>query len=269
MAETVHGEINYIAPMEVRPRYHANDTSQDILELDVRTVEIINARSLEDAPRFDREGFVLAGHKSKVGDFFDPQAIQAEYSREIADLVGEITGADEVLVNAPGVLRFGEKSDLSGALNNSRPARFIHVDISPETARNMMQASAPEGKKIRRFVHINVWRALTPAPQDVPLALCDARTVARADLVFADAIFDEPGKPEWSFEGIVVAHNPAHRWCYFRDMNVDEVLVFSTCDSEQGWPSQVPHSAFNDPSCPPDTPPRASIEMRAIAYWYE
>jgi hypothetical protein len=47
-----------------------------------------------------------------------------------------------------------------------------------------------------------VARDLSP-PQDVPLALCDARTLAD-DLIEADAVFDEEGKPEWSFEGLVV-----------------------------------------------------------------
>jgi hypothetical protein len=31
----------------------------------------------------------------------------------------------------------------------------------------------------------NVWRVLSPPPQDMPLAVCDARTVAREDLVAA------------------------------------------------------------------------------------
>ena len=35
-----------------------------------------------------------------------------------------------------------------------------------------------------------MWRALSPPPQDVPLALCDARTLAHADLIAADAVFE-------------------------------------------------------------------------------
>jgi hypothetical protein len=31
------------------------------------------------------------------------------------------------------VLRFAERSQDSGALNNSRPARFVHVDVSDAT----------------------------------------------------------------------------------------------------------------------------------------
>ena len=57
-----------------------------------------------------------------------------------------------------------------------------------------------------RFAHFNVWRAISEPPQDVPLAICDARSVAKHDLIRADAIFDTPGKAEWSFEGLVLAH---------------------------------------------------------------
>jgi hypothetical protein len=84
----------------------------------------------------------------------------------------------------------------------------------------------------------------------------------------ADAIFDVPGKPEWSFEGLVVRYNPRHRWSYFSNMTREEALVFKTNDSDPGQPHNVPHTAFNDPTCPAGVTPRASIEMRAIAYWF-
>jgi hypothetical protein len=121
---------------------------------------------------------------------------------------------------------------------------------------------------VRRFAHYNIWRTFSPPPQDVPLAMCDARTVEPRDLVPADAVFDVAGQPEWSFEGLVVRHNAKHRWLYYSSMTRDEVIVFKTNDSSADEPSQVPHSAFDDPTCPPGVPPRASIEMRAAAYWY-
>ena len=269
MTETVTADINYIAPMDVRPRYYANDHSRDILEIDTREMSVINARNLTDPPRVDREGFALVPHKSTIMDFSDPEAVADVHKTEIEALVKQVTGADEVFVTSPGLLRFGEKSGKAGALNNSYPARFAHVDISPATAQGMAQRTSPEGKKVRRYNQVNVWRALSAAPQDVPLALCDARTVEPEDLVEADAIFDEPGKPEWSFEGYVVAHNPDHHWYFYRDMTPDEVIVFNTFDSATGQAMQVPHVAFNDPTCPADAVPRVSIEMRATAYWYE
>jgi len=265
---TVAGDVNYIGEMSERPRYYANDHSRDVLNLDARTVRIENVRDLPTAPSIDREGFTLIPHRSAVTDFRDPQEIMRTHYPEIERLLLQLSGADRVVVTAPGVLRFSEASPESGQLNNSRPARFIHIDISDATARSFSERSRPQDREVRRAIHFNVWRVLSPPPQDVPLAVCDARTLSAEDLVEADAVFDVPDRPEWSFEGLLVRYNPAHRWCYFPDMTRDEALVFKTNDSQAGQPHHVPHSAFNDPTCPPGGAPRTSIEMRAIAYWF-
>jgi hypothetical protein len=266
----VEGVISYTAEMAVRPRYHANDTSRDVLALDPRKVRIENARASPQPPALEREGIALVPHRSEVADFRNPAEVGARHPPEIERLVLELSGADAVVVTGAGVLRFGEKSPESGKLNNSRPARFIHIDCSDATAAAFAERSKPRGESrpIRRFARYNVWRTFSPPPQDVPLTLCDARTVEPRDLVPADAVFDVAGQPEWSFEGLVVRFNPRHRWVYFPSMTRDEVIVFKTNDSAPGEPSQVPHSAFDDPTCPSGGLPRCSIEMRACAYWF-
>lgn len=263
----VKGEMNFIGPMDERPRYHANDASRDVLNLDPHTVDIEDKRNCALPPSLEVEGFALYPHESAVENFRDLDEVSRVNVPELRALLLELSGADEVVMNPTGVLRFGERSPDSGALNNSRPARFVHVDVSNATAKIFSDRSAPAGRDYYRSAHYNIWRVLTPPPQDVPLAVCDARTVSRDDVVLADAIFDMKDAPEWSFEGIVIKYNPAQRWAYFSNMNPDEVMVFKTNDSDPAHPSQVPHSAFNDPGCPGDVTPRASIEMRGIAYW--
>jgi hypothetical protein len=268
--QTVAGSVNYIRAMSQRPRFYANDQSRDVLDLDPRQISVENVRAQARGPSLDREGFTLVPHRSAVTSFRDPEEIRRTHYAEIERLLLELSGADRVVVTSPGVLRFSEASAESGTLNNSRPARFIHIDCSDATARLFADRSKPkeEERPVRRAIHFNVWRVLSPPPQDVPLAVCDARTVAPADVVTADAIFDVTDRPEWSFESLLIRHNPAHRWCYFSDMTRDEALVFKTNDSQPGEPHHVPHTAFNDPTCPPGVAPRNSIEMRAIAYWF-
>lgn len=269
-ARVVTGEVNYIGDMSERPRFYANDHSRDFLNLDPRTIRVEDVRDYGSTPSLDREGFTLVPHRSAVVDFRNVQEITRTHYREIERLLLDLSGADRVVVTAPGVLRFSEASPESGTLNNSRPARFIHIDVSDATARTFAERSLPSAaRRVRRSVHFNVWRVLSPPPQDVPLAVCDARTLSAGDLVEADAIFDVRDGPEWSFEALLVRHNPAHRWCYFPNMTRDEALVFKTNDSEPGQPHHVPHTAFNDPTCPPGVAPRNSIEMRAIAYWFD
>jgi hypothetical protein len=268
-AKFVDGVVNYTRPTGVRPRFHAVDHSRDNLALEPRAVRIEDARHAADAPRLDREGFGLVRHASAVRDWRNADDVKRINAPEVEQLVRELTGADHVACNSPGVLRWSEASPTSGTLVNSYPARFVHVDVSDPTGRAFAERASPRSMNgVRRYAHFNVWRALSPPPQDVPLAVCDARTVALADLMPADAIFDAPGAPEWSFEGLVVRANPHHRWVYWSNMSADEVIVFTTNDSDPALPHNVPHSAFNDPGCPKDAVPRASIEIRAIAFWF-
>ncbi len=258
--------IAYAGRGIARPRYYANDHARDRLDIAAVEMQIADARAA--APTLDGAGFTLVAHRSAVTDFADRGAVAALHAPEIVALVTALSGADQVLVNSPGIRRFSERSALSGSLDNSRPARFAHVDISDPTAAAFAQRAAPPGRALSRSVHYNVWRALSAPPQDVPLAVCDARTVRAADLIAADAVFDAPGEPEWSFEGLVLAHAPGHRWHWFSDMHPEEALIFKTHDSEAGRAHCVPHVAFDHPDCAPDWAPRVSLEMRALALWF-
>jgi hypothetical protein len=234
--------------------------------LDLRPMTVVDARGI--GADVDREGFQLVRHTSAITDWTDRAALEAIHKGEVADLIKQVTGADEVQVTAPGILRYSEKSGKAGSSDNSHPARFAHVDINDVTAVQFAERGAG-GRAFKRCAAYNLWRALSPAPQDVPLALCDARTVAADDLILADAIFDPPGgAPEWSFESWVVAHNQAHRWHFFSDLAVDEAVLFKTNDSDPARAHCMPHVAFDDPLAPDDAPPRVSIEMRATCYWW-
>jgi hypothetical protein len=258
--------IAYAERSVPRPRYYANDHSRDVLDITLVPMQVTDARLQPGT--LDGAGFTLVTHRSAVADFTDRAAVEALHRPEITALVQELSGADLVLVTSPGILRFSERAPQSGMLDNSRPARFAHVDVSDATAAMFAQRAAPSGRTLARFVHYNVWRALSAPPQDVPLAVCDARSVAAADLIAADAVFDSPGKPEWSFEGLLLAHAAAHRWHWFPDMQRDEALIFKTHDSDRSRAHCVPHVAFDDEACPPDAAPRVSLEMRALALWF-
>jgi hypothetical protein len=271
MQRFVEAEINYQGEMAGRPAYYATDYSRDRLALQANRVRIHDLRAERDGLSLDREGFMLVDHKTTVTDFRDDDQITRVYHPEIAQLVQRLTGADRVLMAPHGVLRFSEKSADYGSRTNTRPARFVHVDSThnalPLLLNPLLQAAHPPVPPGRRYFSFNAWRVLTPPPQDVPLTVCDIRTLAEDDLVPADAIFDAPGAPEWSFEGYLIRYNPKHRWCYFSGMTPDEVLIFRSYDSEEHPLGCVAHVAFDDPTCPPSAPPRASIEVRGYAFF--
>jgi hypothetical protein len=253
-----------------RPRYHAINSSRDVITRDRRTIRIEDARLRAQKPSLAREGFALFRHNSAVSDFSNQEELAHIYPREIERLVMDLSGADQVAISGRGVLRFSEH-DLpdSNRFDVLRPARFIHMDINDSTAAALKERWRPRenGRSVRRYAHYNVWRVLTPPPQDIPLAVCDSLSVSRSDLVDADAIADTPGTPESSVVVVLVRYSPCHRWWYFSNMDRDEVLVFKSHDSDPDQPRHVPHSAFKNPACPPGIAPRASIEMRAIAFW--
>jgi len=269
-AHSVVGSLGFSEPMEVRPKFHANDISRDVLNVVPRTVEIEDLRHRNVAPSLDTQGFCLVSHRSAVRDFRDRAEIERIHVEEIRQLLLSVSGADHVAVTSTGVLRFAEKSQESGALNNSRPARFVHVDVSDATASAFYARSRPDnGRSVLRSAQYNVWRVLTPPPQDVPLAVCEARSLDKADFIAADALFDKDGTIAFSFEALLLQYNPNQRWAHFSDMRNDEALVFKTHDTDASAAHCVPHGAFDNPHCPSDAPPRASIEMRGIAYWFD
>ncbi len=272
----VQAEINYVrnpVPPGVPPLTFI--TEQDELSTMVTLpgvpMWIEDLRGQETS--LNREGFVLVPHKSKVADFHrieeDPE-VDRLYCEEIAALVKQLTGASHVFLQGGGKKRYGPKAvDRLEGLPNALPALYPHGDTIDQSAAQLasrileyVPGLSLEG---RRWAHINIWRPITPPPQDYPLALCDARSIAPGDgeTVVAHTVTRSIG--EMSFATTGYMHNPAHRWCYFSDMTPDEVLVFITFDSDPARPHQVAHTAFLDPTCPPGTPTRGSVEMRALA----
>ncbi len=267
----VRALINYTGEMSGKPRYHAMDSSRNVHLFDPRTVDIRESRSYSDPPRLDREGFQLVPHPTSVGDFLDSKQLERVYFPEVCGLIRSVTGARAAAVVAAPFVRFGERSLLAGQLKNSRPARFVHIDYSDARghalATQVFTTLDDREWQFRRFAHYNVWRVLTPPPQDIPLAVCDARSLRREDLIPALAVFDFAGVPERTAESLVLRYNAAHRWHYFRDMTPDEALIFVTNESDPVRPHHIPHTAFDDPLCPPTVVPRSSVEIRVVAYF--
>ncbi|KAI1319335.1 hypothetical protein F5Y16DRAFT_103064 [Xylariaceae sp. FL0255] len=142
------------------------------------------------------------------------------------------------------------------------PFMRAHCDVTLNSGLRRLDLHVPnEADDIRkgRFRFIGIWRPLSTPYQDRPLAMLDHRSLRQEDLVPADIVF-----PHFCDEGYEILHNPHHRWFYKQGMETDEVIMFKLYDSSPQEIRFCPHSAFIDPSVPPDTPPRASIEIRAL-----
>lgn len=274
--EEVRAEISYVSNSATRPdsplEFVTEDESRSTMKTRPgRLVTIHDARPL--ASTLDREGFRLIRHSSTVADFGlieeDP-AIDQLYVSEMTDLLAEVTGAGFVLILGGGKKRYGEAAatELS-ALVNAKPARYPHADNTDSSATEMFEMiRAFIGDKVpsgRRWAMYNMWRAVSPPPQDIPLAVCDATTVAAGDEVTVTAVTTTRGSGDLRHDTTGYRYNPTHRWYYYPDMTLDEVIIFKAHDTDPARSSRVPHSAFNHPGCPPGTPTRASVEVRGLA----
>jgi len=264
----VRAPIGYSERTERRPYFYANAHEKDFVPLKPAEVTIRDARGLDTD--LDREGFILVEHDSAVTDLTDLDAVAKVHRSEIAELLKRLTGCDEVAMTPFGILRFSERLGENEAHDNSNPAWFVHVDMASEAAAAARAQTAPEGRKIARSAQYNVWRALSGAPQDVPLGLCSYPSIEPGDLIGCDAIFDPlDGSPEWGFPNYLLAENPNHRWYYYSDMQPGEAIVFKTSESDPARAQLMPHGAFANPLAGEDAPGRVSLEMRGTCYWYE
>jgi len=266
---TVEAEINYLGPMETMPYFYAKDHERDNLVLEPHRMTITDARQSDPAPSLEREGFTLIPHRSAVTDFEEAEQTSTIYPAEIEALIKSLTGADHVVARGT-VLRFSKQQNRD-AYVNSLPAGFVHVDVSRESfadfaARNLEGHPDRDALLAGRYVGLNIWRVLTPPPQDLPLAVCAANSVTEQDRVTGEARVDGVGIEEFRFGSSLYRANPRHRWFYYRDMNPDEALIFKQFDTADPAIVGCPHVAFADPSAV-DPVPRASAEIRAFAYW--
>ena len=273
----VDAEVNYVrnAPDtrdEKLTFVTEDETHNTMVTLPGQLVHVINGR--EVVTDLDREGFVLVHHESAIADFHliqeDPQVDQ-QYIDEIAAFLEEFLGATRVMLLGGGKKRYGESAtDRLAELRNAKPARYPHADNTDESSMNLVNMIDTFVDDITladysRYALYNVWRTFTPPPQDFPLAVCDARTVSLEDEVTVTAITLERDAGEIIHDTTSFSYSPKHRWYYYPDMTIDEVIVFKQHDSDPSRAIRVPHTAFTDPTCPPGVPTRASVEMRALA----
>ena len=228
-------------------------------------VAIKDARPIRAALTLDHEGFTLVRHRSAVADFHDDAQVATTGHAEAARIVEAATGASRVVVfDHTWRRRSTGKADQAPA--GARPqATRVHNDYTeasgPQRVRDLMGDEA-QALLQKRFAFINVWRPIIHPANDWPLAVCDARSVEPEQLAATELIY-----PDRSGEVFAAIHNPAHRWFYFPDMQLDEVMLIKCYDSRRDVARFTLHTAFADPKTPADAPPRESMEFRTIAFF--
>ena len=266
--ETIEATVNYIVDDGTKVfTQTAEPGSTDVRtggKQDPRRVVIRNGRLSANRFELDRDGFRFVRHDTKVGDFFDEGEVRRVYYPEVEALVKAESGASRVVV-FDHTLRTADDEERE-TRKIREVVRRVHNDYTewsgPQRVRDLLPQEADELLR-RRFAIVQVWRPIRHPVETFPLAICDARSLSDDDLVVSERRY-----PNRVGQTYAISYNPKHRWYWFPRMRRDEVIVFKVYDSlKDGRARWTAHTAFEDPTSPPNARPRESIEIRTLAFF--
>lgn len=265
----VRAELNYLQAGQPRPVAYARQPPPGVPwatgALDPRQVRIHDGRPLAALGELtlDKSGFQRVSHRSALRDFGDEALIRSVYYPESAEVLKEHTGATQVVVFDHTL-----RDSAQGARGNPalrEPVRRVHNDQTfvsgPRRVRDHLPREEAEQRLRGRVAIVNLWRPLATVER-LPLALCDARSIAPEDLAPSDLVYPDKVGETYSF-----LYSPRHRWYWFPRLRPDEPLLLKIYDSRtDGTARLTAHTAFELPGSE-EAPPRRSIELRALLFW--
>ena len=289
-ARQVRAQIRFVDPGDfVTRRYVSQGAEINTGTYSDHAMVIRDGMPIRDHFDLDVHGFMIARLPSAVSDFHDKAIVERMYEHEVEQHIAALTGADKVIARGWMIRTSADLSERaakkaegythSGGIQP--PAGEAHVDVNTPTARKMAEATYrkhfPDGPGFKRFLVSSYWRAFSPPPQDVPLAVCDGRTSfggeEKSNTLFIVDEFPseaEAAKPVAGEEDMIAAtifsYNPAMRWWYFSNMQASDALLFKFHDSDHDRTWRCPHTAFHDTSFA-NANIRESIECRSVAFW--
>jgi hypothetical protein len=222
-----------------------------------------------DSFSVDKEGFSIHEFKSAYDQWEDDEVIKATFYPEVVEFLKRTVGAKRVLVFDHTIRsKSNEAKKLTQETNTSQraPVMLVHCDYTAESGplrvHQLLKDDAEELLS-RRVAFFNVWKPIRRVVEERPLAMCDVTSSSPEDFFKLHLHYrDRNG------ENYVMRHSPKHKWWYFPKMTPDQVVLLKTYESEtDGRARFVGHTAFEDPTSPPDAPFRESVEIRTMTFF--
>jgi len=275
--DTIWAPLNYVDPggIEGTNFTFTFDHQWTGVPAATQIMPIVDACSLTMPAQLRSEGFEQVQIDCPPLSNLPPEFIEDHWRPALFAAIRNLTGADMV-IGWGFSARFSERKMDVERTDVSNPARRVHGDFSPTEFGEVIRhppcldaiAAVADGRTLCRWIGINAWQPFSAPPYDTPLAVCDARTVSPRDLNVGRG--RAPSRPDLAIDLPFFAFNPNHRWHYFSTFEQNEALLFIGLDSAcPGTWRLVPHTAFDNPECPADAPPRCSVEMRTMALLFE
>lgn len=264
----VEADMNYIVDDGIPPVRYVDWPEEEHKAhrpaYESRTMRINNGRTNIDDFTLPTHGFKLLARRTAVGDFFDEDELLKIYYPETEKLIKEQSGGQRVYV-FDHTLRTADESRLAERWIRN-PVHGVHNDYTERSAPQRVRDFLPEEADALlagRYGIIQTWRPLNKPVESEPLALIDGSTIPEVGFIpYQRRYKDRTG------ETYHISYSEEHRWYYFPRMTRDEVIVFKVFDTDPGAGVRfTAHSAFTDPTSPPNANIRESIEMRALVFY--
>ena len=235
---------------------------------DPREVEVHDGWSKKDDFTLDKSGFSVQKFEPGFdGSWEDEEIVRKEFYPEVVEFIKRTTGAKRVLVFDHTIrTQKNQAKKLTQETNTSQraPVMLVHCDYTNESGPVRVRQLLPDEADdllTRRVAFLNVWKPLNKV-EERPLAMCDVTSAPMDDFFKLYLRYrDRVG------ENYLMKYSPNHKWWYFPGMEKTDSIILKTYESKTDCARFVGHSAFEDPSSPPDATPRESIEIRTIAFY--
>lgn len=221
-----------------------------------------------DSFSIDKNGFAVKDFHTDFERWEDEKAVASSFYDEVVDFIKRETGAKRVLVFDHTIRTKAnqtKKLTQESGTTQRAPVLLVHCDYTAESGPiRVKQLLKDEADDLlsRRVAFINVWKPIHRTVAEAPLAMCDFTSSPMDDFFKLHLRYrDRNG------ENYVMKRSDKHKWWYFPNMTPEKVILLKTYESETDRAQFVGHSAFTDPTSPPDAPARESVEIRTIAFF--
>ena len=267
--DKIEATLNYLAdtggvPVTLVGDYGDSDTRTGGGQSDPHRVVIHNGRPRRRAVRPDRDGFSFVPHRTRIGDFFDDDQLRRVYYPEMEALIKAESGAKRVIV-FDHTLRT-EDERLRRERKIREVVRRVHNDYTewsaPQRVRQIMARRGRGTSQGPLRDHPGV-AAVPPPGRDLAAGDCRWAQHLRPRHGRDRAALSGPHRPDLRDglqPGAPVVLVPAHaagRGAGFQGLRL----------AAEGTVRWTAHTAFDDPTSPPNPPPRESIEIRTLAFF--
>ncbi len=269
MPSSVRASMNYTADNGRPPDYYFYEPDPSVVRnppgTDPREVEIHDGWPLADKLSLDKEGFEIKPFLRTSRTSTTNAAVKSAFYNQVVAFVKANTGAKRVVI-FDHTLRKRMPADLKQQTTTNRPAvQLVHADYTAKSAPQRVRDVLPDEADAllkNRVAFFNVWKPLYERVEELPLACCDVTSHPDEDHLTMELKYAER-----TGEIFVSRYSPKHKWYYFPLMQPDQALLLKTYDSDEKRARFMAHSAFEDPTSPPDAKKRESIEVRTMAFF--